>query len=75
MEARDASAAEKGLQRSNNLPPQSFRLTVRVKRTKEHVAIIYLRRTMLLAYCIFTGVKRLSSMLCEPEYLADGCAN
>jgi hypothetical protein len=63
MEARDASAAERGLQRSNNPLPQSFRLMVRVKRTKEPVAIIDLRWMILPAYCIFTAVKRFSSML------------
>ena len=53
----NASTVEKELQRSNNLLFESFRLMIRVKRTREPAQIVGLRWTMLLACCIFTGVK------------------
>ena len=58
-----ASAVERGPQRPNKLLFQSFRLMIRVKRTREPTPIVDLRWRILLACYIFTEVKPFSGML------------
>ena len=60
MKARantNASTVEKELQRPNSILFETFRLMVRVKGTRVPARIVRLRWTILLACCIFTGVK------------------